>query len=51
MLESAKINYRIFQNVQDGYNAALQNVRPEEMIFIGGSNFVVGDFLQKNLQK
>ena len=51
MLESAEINYRIFQNVQDGYNAALQNVRPEEMIFIGGSNFVVGDFLQKNLQK
>lgn len=51
MLESAIINYKIFQNVQDGYDAAFQNVRTGEMIFIGGSNFVVGDFLQKNLQK
>ncbi len=51
LLESTKINYKIFLNVQDGYNAALQNVSEGEMIFIGGSNFVVGDFLEKNLQK
>ena len=49
-LQDAKISYQIFQNVQDGYLTALQNVKENEMIFIGGSNFVVGDFLEKNLQ-
>ena len=50
-LIQAKINYKIFDNVQDGYLSALQNVKDDEMIFIGGSNFVVGDFLEKNLQE
>lgn len=48
-LKNSKISYQIFQTVQDGYLAALQNVKEDEMIFIGGSNFVVGDFLEKNL--
>ncbi len=48
-LKNSKISYQIFQTVQDGYLAALQNVKDDEMIFIGGSNFVVGDFLEKNL--
>lgn len=51
LLKKSKKNYKIFQNVQDGYLAAKQNVREDEMIFIGGSNFVIGDFLEKNLQK
>lgn len=48
-LKKSEINYKIFQNVQDGYLSARQNCKADEMIFIGGSNFVVGDFLEKNL--
>lgn len=50
-LKEARINYQIFDDVQSGYLAAKQNIKAHEMIFIGGSNFVVGDFLQKNLEK
>lgn len=49
LLKKSKINYKIFQNVQDGYLSARQNCKDGEIIFIGGSNFVVGDFLEKNL--
>jgi len=49
LLKKSKIIYKIFQNVQDGYLSARQNCSDEEMIFVGGSNFVVGDFLEKNL--
>lgn len=51
LLKKSKINYKIFQDVNSGYLSAIQNVRDGEMIFIGGSNFVVGEFLEKNLQK
>lgn len=51
LLKKSKINYKIFQDVNSGYVSAKQNVRDGEMIFIGGSNFVVGEFLEKNLQK
>lgn len=49
LLKKSKLNYKIFDSVQEGYVAAKQNCKKEEMIFIGGSNFVVGDFLEKNL--
>lgn len=49
LLKKSRINYKIFQNAQDGYLSAKQNCKNGEMIFIGGSNFVVGDFLEKNL--
>lgn len=49
LLKKNEIIYKIFQNVQDGYLSARQNCKNDEMIFIGGSNFVVGDFLEKNL--
>lgn len=49
LLKKSKINYKIFPNVQDGYLSAKQNVKNGEMIFVGGSNFVVGEFLEKNL--
>lgn len=51
LLKKAEINYKIFSNVQEGYLAAKQNFTEGEIIFIGGSNFVVGDFLKKNLEK
>ncbi len=50
LLKKSELNYKIFDTVQDGYLSAKQNCKKQEMIFIGGSNFVVGDFLEKNLQ-
>lgn len=50
-LKKSKINYKIFQNLQDAYLSAKQSVKKDEMIFVGGSNFIVGEFLEKNLQK
>jgi len=49
LLKKNEISYKIFQTVQEGYLSAKQNCKDEEIIFIGGSNFVVGDFLEKNL--
>lgn len=50
LLMDAKISYKIFDSVQEAYLSAKQECTDEEMIFIGGSNFVVGDFLEKNLE-
>jgi len=50
LLLGAKINYKIFDSVQGAYLSAKQECREEEMIFVGGSNFVVGEFLEKNLE-
>lgn len=49
LLKKNEISYKIFQTVQEGYLSAKQNCKDEEIIFIGGSNFIVGDFLEKNL--
>lgn len=49
LLLDEKIIYKIFDSVQEAYLSAKQHATPEEMIFIGGSNFVVGEFLAKNL--
>ena len=51
LLKKSKINYKIFEEVNEAYRSAKQNIKNGEMIFIGGSNFVVGEFLEKNLQK
>lgn len=50
LLLKAKISYKIFDSVQDAYLSAKQHSTPEDLIFIGGSNFVVGEFLEKNLE-
>lgn len=50
LLQEAKIFYKIFDSVQEAYLSAKEQCRNNEMIFIGGSNFVVGDFLEKNLE-
>lgn len=49
LLINAKIFYKIFDSVQEAYLSAKQECTNDEMIFIGGSNFVVGEFLEKNL--
>nr|WP_315031509.1 folylpolyglutamate synthase/dihydrofolate synthase family protein [uncultured Chryseobacterium sp.] len=50
LLQEAKIFYKIFNSVQEAYLSAKERYTNEEMIFIGGSNFVVGEFLEKNLE-
>ena len=50
LLKNSKINYKIFPSVQSAYLFAKQHLKNEEMIFVGGSNFVVGEFLKNNLQ-
>ncbi|WP_415324833.1 bifunctional folylpolyglutamate synthase/dihydrofolate synthase [Chryseobacterium sp. MMS23-Vi53] len=50
LLIDAKIFYKIFDSVQEAYLSAKERCTDEEMIFIGGSNFVVGEFLEKNLE-
>lgn len=50
LLREAKISYKIFDSVQEAYLSAKERCTKEEMIFIGGSNFVVGEFLEKNLE-
>ena len=49
LLILSRINYQIFGSVDAGFQAAKIKCKPEEMIFVGGSNFVVGEFLEKNL--
>ena len=51
LLKKSKINYKIFPTVQHAYLFAKQQLKKEEMIFVGGSNFVVGEFLEKNLEE
>ncbi len=39
------LNGRTFRTVKEAYEAALAEVEAEDMLFIGGSTFVVADFL------
>lgn len=50
-LKKSGISYELFDEVNAGYQSAKNNCKENEMIFIGGSNFVVGEFLEKNLEK
>ena len=50
MMRYANLKYQIFNDVQSGYLKAKENCKEGELIFIGGSNFVVGEFLEKNLE-
>lgn len=51
LLKTSGIDYKIFDTVDKGFKAAKSRCTGDDMIFIGGSNFVVGEFLEKNLQK
>lgn len=41
------LNGNDYFTVSDAYKAALESAQPDDMIFIGGSTFVVADFLAK----
>lgn len=49
-LKKYKINYKIFEKVMDGYLTAKQSLKENEMLFFGGSNFVVGEILENVLE-
>lgn len=49
LLQKEKIKYKIFEKVNDGYSSVLSDYQENDIIFVGGSNFVVGEFLEKNL--
>lgn len=49
LLLREKIKYKIFEKVNDGYSSVLSDYQENDIIFVGGSNFVVGEFLEKNL--
>lgn len=51
LLQKLKINYGLFDTVDLGFRAAKDHCSEDEIIFVGGSNFVVGEFLEKNLRK
>ena len=51
ILKKHKLNYKIFENAIDGYLTAKQTLKRNEMLFFGGSNFIVGEILQNILEK
>ena len=51
LLKKSKINYKIFDRLQEAYLFAKQQLKKDDMIFIGGSNFIVGEFLENNLEE
>jgi dihydrofolate synthase / folylpolyglutamate synthase len=48
-LQTAGLSYKIFDHVYDAYTDAKNCCTEHCMIFIGGSNFTVGNFLEKVL--
>lgn len=39
------LNGNVFESVKDAYNQAVAQSKPNDFIYVGGSTFVVGDFL------
>lgn len=50
LLKDTDITYKIFDKIEQAYSLAVTDCQYDDMIFIGGSNFVVGEFLEKNLE-
>lgn len=38
-------NAQVHKNVAEAYNAAIQNVSPQGVVYVGGSTFIVAEFL------
>ena len=45
----AGLKGQTYENVATAYHAALKNAAPEDLIFVGGSNFIVADMLKSIL--
>jgi dihydrofolate synthase / folylpolyglutamate synthase len=51
LAESVGLFGKVFQDVHSAYLDAVENAEPEDLIFIGGSTFVVGDFLSEKMKE
>lgn len=51
LAKDAGLNGKSWPDVQSAFMAALDSATPEDLIFIGGSTFVVADFLSFNSSK
>ncbi|MFC6266866.1 bifunctional folylpolyglutamate synthase/dihydrofolate synthase [Frigoriflavimonas asaccharolytica] len=49
-LKKYKINYKFFKSATEGYLSVKQSLKKDEMLFFGGSNFIVGEILQNILE-
>jgi dihydrofolate synthase/folylpolyglutamate synthase len=45
MAEKFELNGRAYNSVKEAVETAIQNAKPNDLVFIGGSNFVVGEAL------
>ena len=43
------LNSKTYPNVEEAYQAALQGATNEDMIFVGGSAYIVSDFLKAHI--
>lgn len=51
LLKKEELHYNFFPSIQQAYLSALKHLKELDVLFVGGSNFVVGEFLEKNLEK
>lgn len=45
--EKHNLNVQLYQTVDEAYKAAVKEADPDDMIYIGGSNFVVGEWMEE----
>ncbi len=45
MIEGSNLDCSYHNNVKQAFEAAIKDSSKEDLIFIGGSNFIVADFL------
>ena len=46
---SNKLDCKYFDNIDQGYKKALENSTKNDLIFVGGSNFAISEFLKTNI--
>ena len=42
----ANLSYRVFVGAKEAYQEAIRDSSPSDIIFVGGSTFIVADFLE-----
>ena len=47
--EQMGLHGECYPNVEQAFNAALQEAHPDDFIFVGGSTYVVADFMKSRI--
>lgn len=47
LFQDAALHAQVYQRVKDAYQAATEAANPGDMIYVGGSNFVVGEWMRE----